>query len=506
MHLTRITSAKKAGFSKKNLRTRKDMPKQTIAYMKQKSSFLIAVISLAAFITGNMVGEHGFYAFWKAALGQSDDSLITYTGTVPPVAYVPDYSKWSTYGGNPEQNTYRQVPQDLLVPLPAYNENYEKTKGDSANADVYSVGYMGDYSSGEEGQGSHPGVDIRVPIGTPVRSIANGVVEAVKNDATGFGLYIVIRNPHMPDPANPQYETVLHSVYAHLSSQLVAVGDVVQKGQQIGLSGMTGDATGPHLHFQIDRDTAPWHPYWPFSGDDLRAANLSTLSAINSGFHQSQGYEYTVNPVLLAQADYPSAKYKTAAPATTVASNTTIVKTQTVAVATTPKLTEAQLVAQRLAARLAKLPVAPTPTQTVATTAPVVQTTTVVSDTQSTPVLDPAPVIVAPAPATPVVVPVKTVSTIGIETTSRYKERTWQTVRLTLKDANGQTISGDSLSQKIYMRTAYGDAEFNPAILSGNDFKNGVATVQMLPRGRQTVVIQIQPLNILSGPIQDGGN
>jgi hypothetical protein len=489
MHLTKIKSAKKVGFARKGLRIRKDMPKQTIAYMKQKSSFLIAVLSLVAFITGNMVGQHGWYAFWKATLGQYDDSLITYSGTVAPIAYVPNYSKWITYSGNSEENTYRQVPQDIFMPLPMYNEAYEKSKSGNDNSHVYSVAYMGDYKAGIAGKGSHPGVDIRVPEGTPVRSIANGIVESVRNDGGGFGLVIVIRNPHMPDPANPDYETVLHSVYAHLSSQMVAVGDVVQKGQQIGLSGSTGDATGPHLHFQIDRDSAPWHPYWPFSGEDLRQANLSMLAAINSGFHQEQGLLNTVNPVLLSQADYPPAKYKQAAP-TNVA--TTVVRKQTVAAsAPVVRLTLAERAVKRRTLRGVEA------VRTVASAPVVLQKQNVASDI-GVPV---APVIVTPAP----VATSRTISTVSIETASRYTERKWQTVRLTLQDANGQTVSGDALSQKIYLRTAYGDAEFKPSVVSGSDFKNGVATILMLPRGQRTVVIQLEPLNILSGPIQYSG-
>ncbi len=494
MHLTKIKSARKAGFSKKVMRRRKDPPKQTIAYMKQKSSFLVAVLSLVAFITGNMVGEHGWYAFWKAALGNYDDSLITYTGTVPPIAYVPDYSKWSTYGGNAEENTYRQVPADLLVPLPAYDAQHERTKSGEDGTDVYSVAYMGDYDHGIEGKGSHPGVDIRVPQGTPVRAIANGIVTSVSNDAGGFGLYIVIRHPHMPDPSNPDYETVLHSSYAHLSSQMVEVGDTVQKGQQIALSGKTGSASGPHLHFQVDRDTAPWHPYWPFTGEELRQAKLSTYAAINTGFNQKNGYEYTVNPSLVAQMNYPAAKYKQSAP-TTVASNT--VKKPTTTKPTTVAMTPAQLAAKRRADRIALAATRPSVIVATTTKPTVIQKETVVS-TQPAENLAPAPVIVAPPP-------VKTIHTIKIETVSRYSDRDWLTVRLTLKDADNKTISGDSLSQKVYMRTAYGEAEFKPAILTGADFKNGVATVQMLPRGQRTVVIQLEPLKIMSDPIQYSG-
>ncbi|HVW66141.1 MAG TPA: M23 family metallopeptidase [Candidatus Peribacteraceae bacterium] len=506
MSLSRLTTAKKAGFAGKKLRHRKDPPKQVSAYMKQKSSFLIAALSLVAFLTGNMVGEHGWYAFWKAALGKYDDSMIAYTGTVPPVAFVPDYSKWAQYGGNSYQDTYRQVPQDDLMPLPAYNESYEKSKPITDNSDVYSVAYMGDYKTGDEGAGSHPAVDIRIPEGTPIRSIANGIVEAVRNDPSGFGLYIVIRHPNVPDPNNPNYATTLHSVYAHLSAQLVTEGEVVTKGEEIGLSGKTGDATGPHLHFQIDRDSAPWHPYWPFTGADMRQAGLTTTAAINTAFHQSNGYAYTVNPMLYVQADYPQPQYNQGAP-TTVATAT---HPAAAASSSSPHLTLAQMVAQRRAERLAAMGLtAPTyvPPTTVASntqtsSAGVVQKTTVVSDTQSPANLAPAPVIVAP-PATPAAQVQSPATTIHIESGRQYTAREWQTIRLTLQSSNGGTTSNtQGLPSKIYMRTAYGDAEFNPSVLTPSDFKNGTATVQMLPRGTKTIVVELQPMGIMGDPMQ----
>jgi murein DD-endopeptidase MepM/ murein hydrolase activator NlpD len=492
MSWTRLTSAKAHGFAGKSLHRKKDAPRQTIKYMKQKSSFLIAALSLVAFMSGNMMGEHGWYAFWKAALGQYDDSLITYTGTVPPVAYVPDYSKWSTYGGNAEEHTYREVPQDALVSLPSYSSAAERSKSADNNTDVYSVGYMGDYKSGAEGKGSHPGVDIRVPEGTPIRSIANGIVESVRDDVGGFGKLIVIRHPHMPDPNNPDYETVLHSVYAHLSAQLVQAGDTVQKGQLIGLSGMTGDATGPHLHFQVDRDEAPWHPYWPFSGVDLKQASLSTLQAINQGFHQDMGYKYTVNPMLLAQADYAPAKNKQAAPTTVVSKPTT---SSTSLVQKT--LTLAQRVLLRRQTRsLQEQTVAAAPTV-------VVKKETVVTAGQNPPAS--APVIVTPNSS-----PTQTVASLEAVTLAGgrfFDERAWQTVRLTFLDANGNTVTDPaSLPKQMYIQLAYGDAEFSPATLSPGLLKNGSMQVQMLPHGRRTIVINLEPLHVTANPLQDSGH
>lgn len=472
MSWTRLTSAKKHGFGRQSLHTRKDPPRVTLLYMKQKSSFLIAALSIVAFMTGNMMGQHGWYAFWKAALGKYDDSLIAYTGTVPPIAFVPDYRTWSTYGGTAEEHTYREVPKDLLLPLPAYTSQTDA---------VYSVSHIGSYRSGAENSGSHPGVDIRVPQGTPVRSIANGVVTSVRDDSGGFGKLIVIRHPHMPDPANPDYETVLHSAYAHLSAQLVAEGDTVIKGQLIGYSGKTGYAEGPHLHFQIDRDSAPWHPYWPFSGADLRQAGLSMSQAINSKFHQDNALKFTVNPMTAVQLNLPPAKYQEQS--SVIATKTT--ESQKVT------LTPAQLRAKRLAARSVKLADARTSLPVL-----VVNRETVVS--------------VADRPAA--LPPVQSqklaqVSLVTLQHGTMFEDRSWQTVRLSFMDEHGTMLTDkSSLPATITLRTAYGDAEFQPSSITPAQIKDGSVTLQMLPHGRRTIVLELQPLKLTSNPLKFRGN
>jgi len=86
---------------------------------------------------------------------------------------------------------------------------------------------------------AHLGVDYAAPIGTPVRSVGDGVVEfaGVQN---GFGnvIYIKHRNNHT-------------TVYGHLSRIAVKRGQRVSQGQNIGATGATGWATGPHLHFEF---------------------------------------------------------------------------------------------------------------------------------------------------------------------------------------------------------------------------------------------------------------
>lgn len=86
--------------------------------------------------------------------------------------------------------------------------------------------------------GSHTGVDFHAASGTTVLSVGSGVVvEAGWGGA--YGNNIVIK---MIDGTYTQY--------GHLSSVNVSVGQVVTPGQQIGLSGATGNVTGAHLHFE----------------------------------------------------------------------------------------------------------------------------------------------------------------------------------------------------------------------------------------------------------------
>jgi murein DD-endopeptidase MepM/ murein hydrolase activator NlpD len=89
------------------------------------------------------------------------------------------------------------------------------------------------------GQAGHAGLDYAVAIGTPVLAAQAGKVTTVANDPTGYGLYVRI--------SNGVYETI----YAHLSKVLVKVGDAVSIAQPIGLSGNSGNSTGPHLHMSL---------------------------------------------------------------------------------------------------------------------------------------------------------------------------------------------------------------------------------------------------------------
>ncbi|OIO52916.1 hypothetical protein AUJ46_06610 [Candidatus Peregrinibacteria bacterium CG1_02_54_53] len=497
--MSQLVSRRTLGFNASPLH--RQVEPHAFHYLAQRTSFWVAVLSLLAFVTGNMIGQHGWQVFWKSVLGRDNDSLIVYTGTVTPVALVPDYVRWYRYGGNPQEHTFREVPQDLLIPLPTYSSSL----GDETTRVIYSVSYMGSYASGFENSGSHPAVDIRVPTGTPVRSIASGIVSEVK-DATGFGKTVVIRHPNVPDPSNPARTTELYSNYAHLSVAFVNPGDIIEKGEQIALSGQTGDTTGPHLHFQIDRSDAPWHPYWPFTTEELRAAGYSTTQAIDRGFHSDRGTSFTVNPLLYVQADYApvmtvvdeSATVHSAA-SSSVASQTWLARIQArVAERRSERAVRlAEAVAVRLAQRQATVgaPAASsassssqglTTSELPISAGEVVQRREVVVSREDT---------LPPASGTPVI-------SVSISHDGTYSERNWERVRITLLDAKNNVVTSPMLDRDIVLRASYGSADFQPDTLSVLDFHDGRVEVGVLPHGRRTLVIQAIPFNVQSQPMK----
>jgi len=97
--------------------------------------------------------------------------------------------------------------------------------------------------------GSHNGVDFGIPVGTPVRAalmgtvLASNTISAAQDKKIGYcqyGSWVLIKH------ANG-----LSTLYSHLSDVSVSKGQTVTTGQTIGYSGMTGYATGPHLHFGV---------------------------------------------------------------------------------------------------------------------------------------------------------------------------------------------------------------------------------------------------------------
>ncbi len=95
----------------------------------------------------------------------------------------------------------------------------------------------------------HQGIDIRSALGTPIKASSAGVVVYSGNTIRGYGNLIILR-----------HSEELVTVYAHNQVNLVEEGTWVGKGYVIGRVGQTGNATGPHLHFEIRRNNKAVDP------------------------------------------------------------------------------------------------------------------------------------------------------------------------------------------------------------------------------------------------------
>lgn len=100
-----------------------------------------------------------------------------------------------------------------------------------------------DAGGGDDAKRSfHHGIDISVPVGTPVVAARDGEVVKVSSSRWGHGKMIQL-----------QHEDGWFTVYSHNSRILKKTGDKVKQGEVIAQSGNTGRSTGPHVHFEIRR-------------------------------------------------------------------------------------------------------------------------------------------------------------------------------------------------------------------------------------------------------------
>jgi murein DD-endopeptidase MepM/ murein hydrolase activator NlpD len=89
----------------------------------------------------------------------------------------------------------------------------------------------------------HNAIDLAAPLGTSIHAAAKGIVIIAKSNGAwngGYGNYVVI-----------SHDNGTQTLYAHMSSPTVSVGETVSQGDKIGSIGMTGWTYGPHVHFEI---------------------------------------------------------------------------------------------------------------------------------------------------------------------------------------------------------------------------------------------------------------
>lgn len=221
-----------------------------------------------------------------------------FDGTVMPISYIPDWTKTTNQD---KSKRFEDISISEFLPIPLYDpltllDERNQTKWNTILRYTYFTTYMGNYKLDyHEHAGGHLWVDIRAPIGTPVLSIANGVITRISEwDSTG-NKFIVVRHDNVEINGK---KTNLYSWYLHLSEILVREWDIVRKWTMIGRVGMTGIATTPHLHLQIDTGDAPFHPYWHFTSSESRSAGVWFFDAVNTWLNKDKALKYTIHPMV----------------------------------------------------------------------------------------------------------------------------------------------------------------------------------------------------------------
>jgi murein DD-endopeptidase MepM/ murein hydrolase activator NlpD len=133
----------------------------------------------------------------------------------------------------------------------------------------------------------HPGIDIAVGYGTPIRPISNGKVVEIHYDLFGLGHHVVI-----------EHDQGYRSTYGHMDRVYVRVGDEVNEKSIIGTVGMTGHTTGPHTHLEVTKNGGYIDP----------TTLLPNLSDIPQGYPSYQeNTEASASSQLITQYNVPTA-------------------------------------------------------------------------------------------------------------------------------------------------------------------------------------------------------
>jgi murein DD-endopeptidase MepM/ murein hydrolase activator NlpD len=177
------------------------------------------------------------------------------TGTNKKQAAAAQLAKARAAKLNASQALTAKRASALALAKAKADEAEKKARESATRCEIMVTGYHITATFGQGGSRwahNHTGLDFAAPIGTPIRSVMKGVV-IFADWAGAYGRQVQVR-----------HEDGTVTWYNHMSKFSVSVGETVYAGDQVGAIGMTGNTTGPHLHFEVHPDggeaidPAPW--------------------------------------------------------------------------------------------------------------------------------------------------------------------------------------------------------------------------------------------------------
>ena len=186
-----------------------------------------------------------FFDTLKGIGGWESMDLGQAAQSVQSSAFPSAYTKWESLG------------RQLISKLDGNIQIEGSSCGDNGGAGVGPDGWVSPVPKGSSmsspfgprGGRLHAGVDIPLPVGTPLKAAASGKVVPTSSMPGGYGTYVII-----------DHGDGVETLYGHMSGKKVEGGDQVKAGDIIGPSGNSGSSTGPHVHYEIRIKGKPVDP------------------------------------------------------------------------------------------------------------------------------------------------------------------------------------------------------------------------------------------------------
>ena len=177
---------------------------------------------------------------------------------------IPNLRGIAVYGEPEELSRKYHIAINKITPVPGKNslyfipgKSFDNSERSFLNGTVFLKPVQGIISSGygerkdpfSNKRQFHKGIDIACPTGSSVVAAAAGKI-IFAGKMSGYGNLIII-----------EHQNGYRSMYGHLKSYSVKEGQAVMRGEVIGFSGATGNVTGPHLHFEVNRKGKTLNPH-----------------------------------------------------------------------------------------------------------------------------------------------------------------------------------------------------------------------------------------------------